>query len=362
MSDRIFNFSAGPAVLPESVLRKAQEAIWNFQGSGIGILEHSHRGAELTEVIQQAEENCRKLASIPDGYAVLFLQGGASTQFYSVPMNLLPAGASADYVITGSWSKKALKEAKNLGNATAVASSEDENFTYIPAADSIRWSGTPAYAHFTSNNTIFGTEWATEPTPPANVPLVCDASSDIFSRPIEVTKYGLIYAGAQKNLGPSGVCLVIMRKDLAERAPDTLPTMIQYRTHIAQGSMFNTPSSFGIYVIGEVFKWLLEIGGLEAIAERNEAKAKLLYDFLDDSAMFCGTARPDSRSSMNVTFRGPNEALENQFIAEAKQRGLAGLKGHRSVGGMRASIYNAFPTEGVTALVEFMKEFERSNR
>jgi phosphoserine aminotransferase len=359
VSDRIFNFSPGPAVLPEPVLRKAQAAVWNYAGSGIGILEHSHRGPEFTDVIERAEASCRQLAGIPDDYAVLFLQGGASLQFSMVAQNLLGAGQTADYLNTGEWSKKAIKEAKKVGAVHVAASSEDENFSYIPPADAIRWSEAPAYVHMTSNNTIFGTEWAAEPTPPTRATLVCDASSDIFSRPVDIGRYGLIYAGAQKNLGPSGVCLVIMKKSLAERAPASLPTMLQYRTHIDAGSLYNTPNTFGIYVIGEVFAWLLEQGGLGAIADDNRAKAKLLYDYLDDSAMFSGTARPDSRSLMNVTFRAKTEALEKAFIADAEAAGLSGLKGHRSVGGMRASIYNAFPEVGVKKLVSFMKEFER---
>lgn len=361
MSDRIYNFSAGPAVLPESVLRSAQDAIWNLNGSGIGVLEHSHRGAEFSEVLQRTEARCRRLAQIPDDYAVLFLQGGASLQFCMVALNLLPEGGTADYINTGAWSKKAIAEANKRGTVHVAASSEDEQFTYIPSADAIRYSDAPAYVHFTSNNTIFGTQWATEPTPPDGVPLVCDASSDIFCRPIDVRRYGLIYAGAQKNLGPAGVTLVIVRKDLAERAPESLPTYLQYRTHIKGGSCFNTPPTFAIYVVGEVLGWLEDAGGLDAIAERNRQKAAMLYEVLDDTEFFRGTARPDSRSLMNVTFRGPSEELEQRFVAEARAAGLAGLKGHRSVGGMRASIYNAMPVEGVARLAEFMRDFARRN-
>jgi len=361
VSERVFNFSAGPAILPEEVLRTAQEAVWNLAGSGIGVLEHSHRGAEFTAVLEQAEANCRKLASISDDYAVLFLQGGASTQFIMAPMNLLPADGTADYINTGSWSKKAIKEAKKVGSVHVAASSEDEGFSYIPPVEAIRYSDAPAYVHFTSNNTIAGTQFRGEPTPPGGAPLVCDASSDIFSKPIDISKYGVLYAGAQKNLGPSGLALVIIRKDLAERAAAELPTMFQYRTHIAAGSCFNTPPTFGIYVIGEVFKWLLGNGGLEGIAKKNAAKAQLIYDYLDGSDFFRGTARPDSRSLMNICFRAPSEDLEKKFIAEAKAAGLPGLKGHRSVGGMRASIYNAFPTAGCVQLVEVMREFERTN-
>ena len=361
MSERVFNFSAGPATLPEAVLRSAQAAIWDLSSSGIGVLEHSHRGPEFSAVLADAEANCRKLASIPDDYAVLFLQGGASLQFSMVPMNLLPAGGTADYLNTGAWSKKAIKEAKKVGNVHVASSSEAEGFNYIPSADAVRYSDAPAYVHFTSNNTIAGTQYRAEPTPPSGAPLVCDASSDIFSRPIDISKYGLIYAGAQKNLGPSGVALVIVRKDLAERADESLATMLQYRTHIANDSCYNTPPTFGIYVIGEVFKWLLDNGGLAAAERTNEAKAKLIYDYLDGSDFFRGTARPDSRSLMNICFRAPTEELEKKFIAEAKAAGLSGLKGHRSVGGMRASVYNAFPTAGCEKLVELMRDFERAN-
>jgi phosphoserine aminotransferase len=361
-SARLYNFSAGPAVLPESVIRKAQEALWDLDGSGIGVMEHSHRGKEFTAVIEGAEARARNLAGISDDYAVLFMQGGASSQFYLVPANLLGEDQTADYVNTGSWSKKAIKEAKKYGIAHVAGSSEDENFGYIPKAEAMSWSSSPAYAHFTSNNTIFGTEWATEPTPPSGVPLICDASSDIFCRPIDVSKYGMIYAGAQKNLGPAGVTLVIMRKDLIDRGPEGLPTMMQYRTHAENASLYNTPPTFAIYVVGEVLQWIQDFGGLEKMGEFNRAKAKLIYDYLDESSFFRGTARPDSRSMMNVCFRAPSEELEAQFVSEAKAQDLAGLKGHRSVGGMRASIYNAFPEEGVKKLVAFMKDFESKNK
>jgi phosphoserine aminotransferase len=363
MSERIYNFSAGPAVLPEPVLRKAQEAVWNVAGSGIGILEHSHRGKVFDRILDEAEAACRELAGIPDGYRVLFLQGGASLQFSMVPMNLLPADRTADYLLTGVWAQKAVKEAKILGGKVHIAaSSESTNFDRIPKAEEISYSPEPAYVHLTTNNTIFGTQWRSEPVIPAGVPLVADTSSDMYSRPIDVRKYGLIYAGAQKNLGPSGVTLVIVRDDLVEAGPKTLPTMLQYRTFAAEKSLYNTPPTFGIYIIGEVFTWVKAQGGLAAMAEHNEAKARLLYDHLDNGDFFRGTVQPNSRSLMNVTFRAPSEELENKFIAEATKRGLDGLKGHRSVGGMRASIYNAFPREGVVALVTFMKEFERANR
>lgn len=363
MNERIYNFSAGPAALPEPVLRKAQEAVWNVAASGIGIMEHSHRGKVFDRIIDEAEAACRELAGIPDNYRVLFLQGGASLQFSMVPMNLLPADRTADYLLTGVWAQKAVKEAKVLGGKIHLAAtSESNNFDRIPRPEEISYSPDPAYVHFTTNNTIYGTQWRSEPTVPATVPLVADTSSDMYSRPIDVRKYGLIYAGAQKNLGPSGVTLVIIRDDLVEAGPKTLPTMLQYRTFAADKSMYNTPPTFGIYIIGEVFKWIKAQGGLAAMAEHNEAKARLLYDHLDNGDYFRGTTQASSRSLMNVTFRGPSEELDTRFIAEATKRGLDGLKGHRSVGGMRASIYNAFPREGVVALVTFMKEFERANR
>ncbi len=363
MPDRIFNFSAGPAVLPEPVLKRAQEAIWNVAGSGIGIMEHSHRGKVFDKIIEEAEQACRQLAGIPDNYRVLFLQGGASLQFSMVPMNLLPVDRTADYLLTGVWAQKAVKEAKILGGKVHLAaSSEATNFDRIPKQEEIRYSANPVYVHITTNNTIFGTQWRSEPSVPAGAPLIADASSDIYSRPIDITKYGLIYAGAQKNLGPSGVVLVIIRDDLVEAGAKTLPTMLQYRTHASEKSLYNTPPTFGIYVMGEVFKWIQAEGGLKAMEEKNEAKAKLLYDYIDQSDFFRGTVQPDSRSRMNVCFRGPTEELESKFISEATKRGLDGLKGHRSVGGMRASIYNACPRAAIEALVSFMKEFELVNR
>jgi phosphoserine aminotransferase len=363
MTKRIFNFSAGPAVLPEPVLKKAQEAIWDVAGSGIGIMEHSHRGKVFDRVRDEAEQACRDLAGIPDNYRVLFLQGGASLQFSMVPMNLLPADRTADYLLTGVWSQKAVKEARVLGAKVHIAATgESTNFDRIPQAAEIKYSERPAYVHLTTNNTIYGTQWPTEPAVPAGVPLVADTSSDMYSRPIDVSKYGLIYAGAQKNLGPSGVVLVIIRDDLVEAGPKTLPTMLQYRTHSAEKSLYNTPPTFGIYVMGEVFKWIQGQGGLAAMAEYNEWKARLLYDFIDQSDFFRGTAQPDSRSRMNVCFRAPTEELESKFISEATKRALDGLKGHRNAGGMRASIYNACPRAAVESLVGFMKEFEQANR
>ena len=362
MPDRIHNFSAGPAVLPEPVLRKAQEAIWNAGGSGIGILEHSHRGKLFERVINEAVETCRSLGGIPDNYRVLFLQGGASLQFAMVPLNFLSADRTADYLVTGVWSQKAVKEAKPLGKVHIAVTGEATNFDRIPKPEETRYSTNPVYVHITTNNTIYGTQWRTEPPVPAGVPLVADTSSDMYSRPIDIRKYGIIYAGAQKNLGPSGVVLVIIRDDLVEAGSKTVPTMLQYRTHAGESSLYNTPPTFAIYVMGEVFKWILAEGGLAGMAEHNEAKARLLYEFIDNSDFFRGTVQPDSRSRMNVCFRAPTEELEAKFISEATKRGLDGLKGHRSAGGMRASIYNAGPRGAVEALVAFMKEFERANR
>lgn len=356
MVKRIHNFSAGPAILPEPVLEEAREGLLSLGDTGIGILEHSHRGKAFLAVYEETEALCRELAGIPDDYRVLFLQGGASTQFFSVPMNFLDKQSTADYLVTGSWSKKAVAQAKLFGNPHVTGSSEDRNFCYIPAER--HYSDAPVYVHFTSNNTIFGTEFASEPDVPDSAFLVCDASSDIFSRPIDVTKYGIIYAGAQKNLGPSGVTLVIIRNDLVERGADDIPAMIQYRTHAETQSMYNTPPTFGIYIIGLVLKWIRQQGGLEAMETRNRDKADKLYQYLEGSRMFRPTADADSRSKMNVTFVTGDPDVDARFVAAAAASGLDGLKGHRSVGGMRASLYNAFPIEGVDALVEFMRKFE----
>jgi phosphoserine aminotransferase len=361
-TDRIANFGAGPGVLPEPVLRQAQQDLWNVGGSGIGILEHSHRGKLFDRIIQEAEEECRRLAGVPDDYRVLFLQGGASLQFAMVPMNWLTPDATADYLVTGAWSEKAVAEAERFGRVHVAATGKASSYSRLPQPEAIRYSANPAYVHLTTNNTIFGTQWRAEPPVPAEVPLIADASSDIFSRPLEVGRYGLIYAGAQKNLGPSGITLVLVRDDLVERGSPDLPTMLQYRTHARERSLYNTPPTFAIHVVGLVLKWIRETGGLAAMEERNAEKAALLYDFLDQSEFFRGTAERDSRSRMNVCFRAPTEALEAEFVAQATRRGLDGLKGHRSVGGMRASIYNACPREAVVALVDFMKEFERAHR
>jgi phosphoserine aminotransferase len=362
MSDRIHNFGAGPGVLPESVLKQAQQDIWNIGGSGIGIAEHSHRGKVFEKIISEAEDEARRLAEIPDRYKVLFVQGGATQQFAMVPMNLLPQGRTADYLITGVWAQKAHQEATKFGTTHVAVSGEATRFTAIPPVSEIRYSGSPAYVHLTTNNTIYGTQWKEEPPVPDGVPLVADTSSDMFSRPIDVTRYGLIYAGAQKNLGPSGIVLVIAREDLTESAPKGLPTMLQYRTYVKERSLYNTPPTFAIYMVGLVLKWIRASGGLGAMADRNASKAKILYDFLDQSELFRGSVDRDSRSLMNVCFRCPTGELDAKFVAEAAAQGLDGLKGHRSAGGMRASLYNACPRASVEALVTFMKEFERANR
>jgi phosphoserine aminotransferase len=362
MTERIHNFGAGPGVLPEPVLRQTQQDLWNIGGSGIGIAEHSHRGKLFERVIREAEEDARRLAGIPDRYRVLFIQGGATQQFAMVPMNLLPAGRTADYLLTGVWSQKAHEEARKFGSTHVALSGESSKFTRIPPVSEIRYSDRPAYVHLTTNNTIYGTQWKEEPPVPEGVPLVADTSSDMFSRPIDVSRYGLIYAGAQKNLGPSGIVLVIVREDLTEAAPASLPTLLQYRTYVKDKSLYNTPPTLAIYMLGQVLKWIGASGGLAGMAERNAAKAAVLYEFLDQSDLFRSSVDAGSRSLMNVCFRTPSEELDTRFVTEATARGLDGLKGHRSAGGMRASLYNACPPESVEALVSFMKEFERANR
>ena len=359
-AERIFNFAAGPAILPVPVLEEAQRDLVALPGVGMSVMEISHRSKTFEDIIGAAEADMRALGKIPDNYKVLFLQGGASLQFSMVPMNLLTAGTTADYIITGDWAKKAMKEAKRAGATHVAASTEDGNFTRVPKQRELTLTSGAAYVHMTSNNTIHGTEWHWLPET-GDVPLVCDASSDIYSRPIDVKKFGLIYAGAQKNLGPSGVTVVIVRQDLLARSSDALPTMLNLKVQAENGSMYNTPPTFGIYILRLVMKWLRSIGGLEAIHEINERKAALLYAELDRTKFWAPHADADSRSRMNVTFRLPSEALESKFTKEATAAGLDGLKGHRSVGGIRASIYNAFPEAGVKALVEFMREFERKN-
>jgi phosphoserine aminotransferase len=360
MTERIFNFSAGPAVLPVPVLEEAQRELVALPGVGMSVMEISHRSKAFDEIIGKAEAGLRELMGIPDNYHVLFLQGGASLQFSMIPMNFLPQDKPADYILTGSWGKKALKEAKKVGRTNVAATTADGGFTRVPGDDEINLDPNAAYLHITTNETIEGVEWKREPEA-GGVPLIADASSDILSHPVPVEKYALIYAGAQKNMGPSGVTLVIVRDDLLERIPDNLATMLDYRTHTEAKSLYNTPNTFGIYIIMLVTKWLKGQGGLEGMHRLNEEKARLLYDAIDATPFYRGHADPDSRSIMNVTFRLPSEELEKKFAQEATAAGLDGLKGHRSVGGIRASIYNAFPREGVEALVSFMKEFERRN-
>jgi len=357
---RTHNFSAGPAALPLEVLEKAQRELVDFQSAGMSVMEMSHRSKEFSGVIESAEARARRLLNISDEYAVLFLQGGASLQFSMIPMNLCLPGKSVDVVNTGSWTKKAIKELNKIGESNIIASSEDKNFSYIPSLDQLNFNADASYSYITSNNTIAGTQWKEFPKTPT--PLVADMSSDIVSRKINVNDFGIIFAGAQKNIGPSGVTLVIIRKDLLERADAALPTMLQYRTHVDNKSLYNTPPTFGIYMIDLVFEWLEAKGGLDAIEAINIQKAKRLYDAFDGEFYICPVAE-GSRSDMNVVFRiQNNEELEAQFVKEATAAGLSGLKGHRSVGGLRASIYNACPEESVDALISFMKDFESRNR
>lgn len=360
MDKRIFNFSAGPAILPEEVLKEAQEKLYMLPGVGMSILEISHRSKTFDKIMLETKEDLKKLMGINDNYELLFLQGGASLQFSMVPLNLMPPKNKADYIVTGVWSKKAVKEAKRVGAVNIVASTEAENFKRIPKQEEFKLDPDAAYLHYTSNNTIYGTEWQWEPK--AEVPVICDMSSDILSKPINVNNYGLIYAGAQKNMGPSGVTYVIIRKDLAERSQDSLHTMLNYKIHVENNSLYNTPTVFGIYIIHLVAKWLLKNGGLEGMYKTNLEKAKIIYDAIDNSGgYYCGHAEKDSRSLMNITYRMPSEELEKKFIAEATTAGFDGLKGHRSVGGLRASVYNAFPKKGCEALAEFMNEFQKKN-
>ena len=356
----IYNFAAGPATLPAAVLEEAQRDLVSVTGVGMSLLEMSHRSKPVVEMIDAAEQGVRKLAGIQDNYRILFLQGGASLQFSMVPMNLLTPGGRADHIVTGNFANLALQDAQKVGDVRVAGSTEEWNHDRTPSQDKLELDPKADYVHITGNNTIYGTEWPTEPDV-GGVPLVADLSSNIFSKPIDVTKYGLIYAGAQKNLGAAGVTLVLVREDLLPRSPNSLPTMLNYSVHAKGNSAHNTPPVFAIYILGLVVKWLAQQGGLEHMERQNEGKAKLLYDELDSSEFFTGHAQPGHRSRMNVTFRLPNPELETRFADEATTEGLVELKGHRSVGGIRASIYNAFPTEGVQDLVSFMKEFERTH-
>ena len=356
---RAYNFNAGPAALPLEVLEIAQKELTDFNGTGMSIMEHSHRGKAYDAVHAEAVANMGKLLGITDDYQVLFLQGGASLQFSQVPLNLLGAGQTADYVNSGAWASKAIKEAKLFGEVEVAYSSEDIKFVRVPTQGEYTVSPGSEYLYLVSNNTIYGTAFPEFPV--VDTMLISDMSSDILSRQFDVSRFGLIFAGAQKNLGPAGVTVVVIREDLLDRAPATTPTMLNYKTHAEKGSMFNTPPCFAVYVVGLVLKWLKKLGGVPAIEKINREKAALLYAKIDESGYYRGHAEPASRSLMNVTFNLATPELEAKFIAEATAIGLNGLKGHRSVGGCRASIYNAFPREGVVKLVEFMREFERAN-
>jgi phosphoserine aminotransferase len=355
--ERTFNFSAGPGTLPESALEEAREEMLVYKDAGASVMEISHRSRQYTELAETTRRHIRDLLGIGDEWHILFLQGGASLQFYQAPLNFLTEGGQADYIVTGRWSAKALKEARGIGHARNAASSEEDNFTYIPETGTWDLAENAAFVHITSNNTIVGTQFASDPV--VDAPLVCDASSDFMSRPIDMSGYGLIYAGAQKNIGPAGVTVVLIRDDFLEKAKAGLPTLLDYRTHTAK--LFHTPPVFAVYMVEKVLRWLKDLGGLPAMQKRNEQKASKLYTVIDASDFYTGTAHGKSRSRMNVTYRLPNEDLEAKFVAEAAEHGLMSLKGHRSVGGIRASIYNACPPEAVDALVSFMEEFERKN-
>ncbi len=358
--NRVYNFSAGPAVLPEEVLREAAEEMMDYKGSGMSVMEMSHRSKVFGTIIQEAEADLRELMQIPDNYKVLFLQGGASQQFAMIPMNLMK-NKKAAYVVTGQWAKKAYQEAQLYGEAVKVASSEDKTFSYIPDCSDLDIPEDADYVYICENNTIYGTKYKALPNTKGHT-LVADVSSCFLSEPVDVSKYGIIYGGVQKNIGPAGVVVVIIREDLITE--DTLPgtpTMLKYKTHADAGSLYNTPPAYGIYICGKVFKWLKKMGGLGAMKQRNEEKAKILYDFLDQSKLFKGTVCKEDRSLMNVPFITGNKDLDEKFVKEAAAAGFVNLKGHRTVGGMRASIYNAMPKEGVEKLVAFMKKFEEEN-
>ncbi|MBM9511551.1 3-phosphoserine/phosphohydroxythreonine transaminase [Desulfogranum marinum] len=359
MPERIYNFSPGPATLPYSVLQEAATDIVNYNDKGIGLIELSHRSKEFMAIADETDRLIRQLLGVPDNYKVLFLQGGASSQFFMIPMNLLGPGKKATYLNTGTWSKKAIKEAKLFGDIEVAYSSEDQSFNRVPTDGEYSVSEQSEYLYFVTNNTIYGTQFPHMPD--KDTLLIADMSSDIFSRPVDVSKFGIIFAGAQKNMGPAGVTLVIIREDLLDRAAETVPTMLKYKTHADKDSMFNTPPCFPIYCVGRVMNWLKELGGIPGIEKINQEKAALLYSAIDSTDFYRGHAEKDSRSLMNVAFNLPTPELEAQFIAEAAAVGLDGLKGHRSIGGCRASIYNAFPREGVEKLVDFMADFAKNN-
>jgi len=358
---RVFNFNPGPAALPLEVLQQAQAEMLDYKGTGMSVMEISHRSKEFEAIVADAQNDLRDLLKIPANYKILFLQGGASLQFAMVPMNFRPAGASADYIVTGTWSKKAFKESQKLGTAKASANLEADNFNHLPAQADLKLDPQAAYLHFTSNETIHGVEYFSEPTPPAGVPLICDASSDFVSHPIDVSKYAMLYAGAQKNAGPAGVVICIIREDMLEKVPANLPNLLDYKALAEENSLLNTPPCWSVYIVGLVMKWAKGLGGLQAIEKRNQTKADLVYKAIDESGGYYKGHAKANRSRMNITFRLPSEALEDQFASEAKKADLIGLKGHRSVGGMRASLYNALPVEASEALVKFMKEFQQKN-
>jgi phosphoserine aminotransferase len=358
---RVLNFNPGPAALPLEVLQQAQAELLDYKGTGMSVMEISHRSKEFEAIVSDTQNDLRDLMKIPANYKILFLQGGASLQFAMLPMNFRPAGASADYIVTGTWSKKAFKESQKLGIAKAAANLEADNFNHLPAQSELKLDPQSAYLHFTSNETIHGVEYFTEPAPPAGVPLICDASSDFISHPIDVSKYAMIYAGAQKNAGPAGVVICIIRDDLFQKVPANLPNLLDYKALAEENSLLNTPPCWSIYIVGLVLKWAKGLGGLPAIEKRNRAKSDLVYKAIDESGGFYKGHATADRSRMNITFRLPNEALEDQFASEAKKNDLIGLKGHRSVGGMRASLYNALTVEASETLVKFMKEFQQKN-
>ncbi len=361
MSERIYNFSAGPAILPLTVLQRAQSELLSLNNIGMSVMEISHRSAHFAPILQSATTGIRELLSVPGNYKILFLQGGATLQFSMIPMNFLGADETADFVVTGAWGKKAVKEAKKFGNANVIFSTEAEGFRSVPIQDELNFSQDAKYIHYTSNETIDGVEFKYD-LDGKGIPVICDASSNILSKPFDIEKYALIYAGAQKNIGPSGVTVVIIRDDLLAQVPDNQPTLLNYKLIAENDSMLNTPNTWGIYLISLVCEWLKEQGGVSAMAKINEEKAKILYDAIDQSdGFYRGHAEKPARSLMNITFRLPSEEFEKRFVAEATEKGLDGLKGHRSVGGIRASIYNAFPREGVEALTRFMKDFAQRN-
>jgi len=360
--ERVYNFSAGPSVMPEAVLKTAAADMLNYKGSGMSVMEMSHRSKVFIEIADNTAATLREIMNIPANYKILFLQGGASLQFAMIPMNLLTAKKKIDLLDTGHWSAAALKEAKRFAAVNVVASSKDTTYDHIPALDPSKFDPDADYFHITSNNTIYGTRMTDNWPNVGNVPLVCDMSSNILSEVYDISKFGLIYAGAQKNMGPAGLTVVIIREDLLERTPEDIPTMMKYTTHVAADSMYNTPPTYGIYLAGLVFQWIKDLGGVAAVQKMNEEKAQILYDAIDNSAMFKGTVAKKDRSLMNIPFITGSEELDNKFVKEAEKAGMVNLKGYRTVGGMRASMYNALPIEGAKALVDFMKKFEVENK